>query len=140
MTDHQFLDAVVLGQITPGPVVLTVAAVGWAAAGLGGAALAAAVAFAPSFGFVLAGGPHFERLRGDPRARAFLAGAGPAAIGAIVGSAVPLAAALDEAWQGVVLAAAAVLLVAARRGVVTTIVLAGVGGLVAHLVGAPIPR
>ena len=49
MTGQQFLDAVALGQVTPGPVVQTVAVVGYAAAGLGGGLLAAAVAFAPSF-------------------------------------------------------------------------------------------
>ncbi len=55
MTAGQFLNAVALGQITPGPVVQTVAAVGYAAAGLVGGLLAAAVAFAPSFGFILLG-------------------------------------------------------------------------------------
>ena len=49
MTDAQFANAVAYGQLTPGPVVHTVAIVGWAAAGLGGALLAAAIAFAPSF-------------------------------------------------------------------------------------------
>src|SRR5438067_8973321 len=91
MTGGEFLNAVALGQVTPGPVTHTVAVVGYAAAGVGGALLAAAVAFAPSFAFVLAGGRHFDRLRGDGRARAFLDGAGPAAIGGILGSAVPLA-------------------------------------------------
>ena len=46
--------------------------------------LAAVVAFVPSFSFILFGGGRFERLRGDERARAFLDGAGPAAIGAIL--------------------------------------------------------
>src|SRR2546429_2416536 len=55
MTSSQFLDAVALGQITPGPVVATVASVGYAAHRVGGAALAAVVAFAPSFAFVLLG-------------------------------------------------------------------------------------
>ena len=54
-------------------------------------AIAAAVAFAPSFAFVLLGGAQFERIRTSARARAFLAGAGPAAIGAILGAAIPLA-------------------------------------------------
>ena len=63
MTNPQFLDAVALGQITPGPVVATVAAVGYAAHGVAGGVLAAAVAFAPSFAFVLAGGGRFETLR-----------------------------------------------------------------------------
>ena len=84
MTSAQFLDAVALGQITPGPVVATVAAVGYAAHGVAGAALAALVAFAPSFVFVLIGGGQFERIRSSARAQAFLGGAGPAAIGAIL--------------------------------------------------------
>jgi chromate transporter len=139
MTGAQFLDAVALGQITPGPVTHTVAAVGYAAAGLAGGLLAAAVAFAPSFAFVLAGGRRFERLRGQARARAFLAGAGPAAIGGILGSSVPLALALDEAWQYAVLALAAVLLLAARRGVVLTLLGCGAVGAVLALAGVDVP-
>jgi chromate transporter len=138
MTGGQFLNAVALGQITPGPVVQTVSAVGYAAAGLAGGLLAAVVAFSPSFVFVLAGAPHFGRLRGDARAGAFLAGAGPAAIGAILGSAVPLALALTQAWQYAVLAAAAVLLLLLRRGVVLTLLLCGVAGVVIALAGAPV--
>ena len=56
MSGAQFLNAVALGQITPGPVVQTVAVVGYAAAGLGGGLLAALIAFAPSFVFVIVGG------------------------------------------------------------------------------------
>ncbi len=134
MTGEQFLSAVALGQITPGPVVHTVAAVGYAAAGVGGGLLAAAVAFAPSFAFVLLGAPRFDRLRGEPDARAFLDGAGPAAIGAILGSSVALARELSEPWQAAVLAAAAVALLALRRGVVVTLLAAGVtGALIAVL-------
>ena len=75
MTDAEFANAVAYGQLTPGPVVQTVAIVGWAAAGLGGALLAAAVAFAPSFLVVLITGDRFARLRrvgcrpGVPRRR-----------------------------------------------------------------------
>ena len=93
MTDTEFLDAVAFGQLTPGPVTHTVALVGWAAAGLGGALLAAAIAFAPSFLAIALGGERFGRLRENRSARAFLDGAGPAAVGAILGAAVPLAAA-----------------------------------------------
>ena len=91
MTDTEFLNAVAFGQLTPGPVTHTVALVGWAAAGLGGALLAAAIAFAPSFLAILLGGERFGRLRENRPARAFLDGAGPAAVGAILGAAVPLA-------------------------------------------------
>jgi chromate transporter len=139
MSDAEFLNAVALGQVTPGPVVATVAAVGYAAHGIGGGLLAAAVAFTPSFSFILLGGGRFERLRADDRARAFLDGAGPAAIGAILGSAVTLAGALSEGWQVAVLAGAAVALLIIRWGVVQTLVLAGAVGVVLALGGAPLP-
>jgi len=121
-----FLNAVALGQITPGPVVATVAAVGYAAHGVVGGVIAAIVAFTPSFVAVMVGGPRFQQIRGSARAQAFLDGAGPAAIGAILGSAVPLAGALRHGWQIPVLACAAVALLLARRGVVQTLLAAGV--------------
>jgi chromate transporter len=134
----QFLNAVALGQVTPGPVVQTVAVIGYAAGGVGGALLAALVAFSPSFAFILLGGDRFDRLRRNERARAFLDGAGPAAIGAILGSAIPLARALHEPWQFGVLAAAGVLLLVLRLGVVTTLLLAGLVGACVALAGGPI--
>jgi chromate transporter len=139
MTSQQFLNAVALGQVTPGPVVSTVAAVGYAAHGLLGGVLAALVAFAPSFSFVLAGGRRFERLRDNQAARAFLDGAGPAAIGAILGAAVTLAAVLREGWQLAVLGAALVAMLALRGGVVAVLMAAGLIGIVAALAGAPLP-
>jgi chromate transporter len=140
MTGGQFLNAVALGQITPGPVVQTVAVVGYSAAGVGGGLLAAAVAFTPSFAFILLGARHFDRLRGNEHAAAFLAGAGPAAIGAILGSAIPLARALTQPWQYAVLAAAAILLLLLRRGVVPTLLAAAAAGLLIALAGAPLPH
>ena len=140
MSGSQFLSAVAHGQETPGPVVATVAAVGYAAHGLAGGLLAAAVAFFPSFAFVLAGGSRFGRLREDRRARAFLAGAGPAALGAILGAAIPLTGALHETWQLLVLAGAAVALLVARRGIVLTLLAAGLVGVAVALVGGPVPR
>jgi chromate transporter len=140
MTNAQFLNAVALGQITPGPVVATVAAVGYAAHGLAGGLLAAAVAFAPSFSFILLGGGRFERIRQSSNARAFLDGAGPAAIGAILGAAITLAAALSEPWQFAILGVAAILLLALGRGLVSTLLLAGAAGVVIALAGAPLPH
>ena len=139
MTDSQFLGAVALGQITPGPVVQTVAVVGYAAAGIGGGLLAAAVAFSPSFAFVLAGGRHFQALRRNAAARAFLDGAGPAAIGAIIGAALPLALALGQAWQLVVLGGATLSLFALRRSVVLTLLVAALAGAIVVHLGAPLP-
>jgi chromate transporter len=138
MTNARFLDAVALGQLTPGPVVATVAAVGYAAHGMADGLLAALVAFAPSFAFVLIGAPRFERLRGSGSARAFLDGAGPAAIGAILGAAITLALALQQAWQFGVLAAAALALLLLGRGVVQTLLGAAAVGIIASLAGAPL--
>jgi len=140
MTNAQFLNAVALGQVTPGPVVQTVAAVGYAAGGIPSALLAALVAFAPSFSFILFGAARFERLLVNERVVAFLAGAAPAAAGAIIGSAIPLAAALSETWQYAMLAAAAVALLVLRRGVVLTLLAAGTIGAFAGPLGAPLPH
>ncbi len=132
MTTAQFLSAVALGQVTPGPVVLTVGVVGYAAAGLAGGLLAVLIAFTPSFVFVLAGGPHFEKFRRSAAAQAFLSGAGPAAIGAIGGAAITLGLGLSQLWQVAVLAAAVCWLILLRRGVVSTLLgAAGVGVIVA---------
>jgi chromate transporter len=138
MTSAQFLSAVALGQVTPGPVVQTVAVVGYAAAGVGGGLLASFVAFTPSFAFVLIGGPRFDRLRRNAGIQGFLTGAGPAAIGAIAGASIPLGLGLSHLWQVALVALAAAWLVALRRGVVAAIVGAGVLGIIAVLAGAPV--
>ena len=137
MTGAQFLNAVALGQITPGPVVQTVAVVGYAAGGLGGGLLAALIAFAPSFCFIIAGAPHFDRLRADTRIQAFLTGAGAAVIGAIAGSAIPLGRELAHLWQVGLLGLAALWLLGLRRGVVPALLASGVVGVIAVMAGAP---
>lgn len=133
MSEQAFANAVAYGQITPGPVTHTVAFVGWAAGGIVPALVATAIAFLPSFVFILVGATHFGRLRSSPNARAFLDGAGPAAAGAILGAAVPLLGSIHQPWQWAVLAVAgvallrkvpplAVLVAGALAGVATTLV------------------
>jgi chromate transporter len=138
MTDAQFLNAVALGQITPGPVVHTVAVVGYAAGGLAGALVAAAVAFAPSFGFVLLGAAHLDRLQRSAPVRAFLTGAGACAIGGIAGVAVPLARSLAHPWNVGITVVAAVWLLGLRRGVVSALLGCALLGIVAELAHAPL--
>jgi chromate transporter len=138
MTNAQFLNAVALGQITPGPVVQTVAVVGYAAAGVGGALLAALVAFSPSFVFIVVGARHFSALRTNRVAQSFLAGAGPAAIGAIAGASIPLALGIAHVWQVVILAGALAVIVGLRRSVVLTLVGAGAIGAVGAALGLPV--
>lgn len=82
---------------------------------------------------MLLGGGRFEALRSSPRARAFLDGAGPAAIGAIIGAAVPLAAGLEEPWMVAVALAAAPALALGRAPIVVLVAgaIAGVSGVLA---------
>jgi chromate transporter len=138
MTGAQFLNAVALGQITPGPVVQTVAVVGYAAGGLAGGLLAAAVAFGPSFVFILSGAPHFDKIRTNSDVRSFLTGAGPTVIGAIAGSAIPLGLSFGHLWQIPLLVGAGIWLLAARRGVVSCLLLAGAVGVIVALCGVPV--
>jgi chromate transporter len=137
MTGAQFLNAVALGQVTPGPVVQTVAVVGYAAAGVGGGLLAALIAFTPSFVFVIGGGRHFDRIRANSTVGSFLTGAAPAVIGAIAGSAIPLGLAFGHLWQIPVLAGALLWLFALRRGVVSGLLVAGAIGVGAAISGVP---
>ena len=138
MTGAQFLNAVALGQVTPGPVVLTIAVVGYAAAGLRGGLLGTLVAFTPSFLFILFGAPRFDRIRANLTIQSFLSGAGPAVIGAIAGSAIPLGLAFGYLWQIPVLAGALVWFFLLRRGVVSGLLIAGGAGVVLALTGVPV--
>ena len=138
LTEAQFANAVAYGQVTPGPVTHTIALIGWAAAGPAGALLASLIAFAPSFAFVLLGGDRFDGLRTRSGPRAFLDGAGPAAVGAILGAAIVLAGALSPAWQWIVLAAAALALAIGRPPL--QVLLGGaLAGLLAALAGLSVP-
>ncbi len=138
MTAGQFLGAVALGQVTPGPVVQTVAVVGYAAAGVGGGLFAAAIAFAPSFLFVLGGGRHFGRLRSNVAVQSFFTGAGAAVIGGIAGSAITLGVTLQFYWQVAVLAGALLWLFVFRRGVVSTLLITGLVGALLSLAGVKV--
>ncbi|HEY1832227.1 MAG TPA: chromate efflux transporter [Acidimicrobiales bacterium] len=138
MSGAQFLNAVALGQVTPGPVVLTVAVVGYAARGLVGGLIATLVAFTPSFLFVLVGGPRFDQIRTNSTVTAFLTGAGPAVIGAIAGSAIPLGLSFQHLWQIPVLAGALLWFFALRRGVVSALLVAGAIGVCLALAGVPV--
>ncbi len=131
MSSAQFLNAVALGQITPGPVVQTVSAVGYAARGLTGALLAAVVAFTPSFLFVVLGGRHFQSIRSNDKVTGFLRGAGPCVIGAIFGSAISLESQLAHWWQIPVLLAVGAWVFSKRNAVVALLAGGGVGVIVA---------
>jgi chromate transporter len=90
LTEHQFLDAVAVALITPGPVVITVAFIGYLVAGVAGATVAAIGIFLPVYFFTIVPAPWFRRHRDNPQLRAFAAGATAAASGAIGGAVIVL--------------------------------------------------
>jgi chromate transporter len=87
LTERQFLDAVAVAMITPGPVVITVAFIGFLVAGAAGATAAAVGVFLPCYLFVIIPAPYFSRFANNPRVRAFVDGVSAAATGAIAGAA-----------------------------------------------------
>jgi len=90
LTEHQFLDAVAVAMITPGPVVITVAFIGYLVAGLAGATMAALGIFFPVYIFTIVPAPWFKRHRDNAQLKAFVHGATAAATGAIAGAVVVL--------------------------------------------------
>ena len=92
LTEHQFLDAVAVAMITPGPVVITVAFIGFLVAGMAGAAMASIGIFLPVYLFTIIPAPWFKRHRDNPQLKAFVDGATAAATGAITGAVLVLAA------------------------------------------------
>ena len=87
LTERQFLDAVAVAMITPGPVVITVGFIGYLVAGPVGATLAALGVFLPCYLFVVIPAAYFRRSVNDPRVKAFVDGVTAAATGAIAGAA-----------------------------------------------------
>jgi chromate transporter len=92
LTPHQFLDAVAVAMITPGPVVITVVFIGYLAAGMVGAVMAAVGIFLPVYVFTIVPAPWFRRNRDNAQLKAFVQGATAAATGALAGAVVVLAA------------------------------------------------
>src|SRR6059036_147560 len=86
LTDRQFVDAVAVAMITPGPVVISVAFIGYLVAGLIGAVVAGLAVFAPPYFIVLFGAPYYRRFAQNTQVKAFVQGVTAAAVGAIAGA------------------------------------------------------
>jgi chromate transporter len=101
LDDRQFLDAVAVAMITPGPVVITVGFIGYLVEGLAGASLASLATFLPCYLFTIVPAPFFKRYGQRPGIVAFVEGVTAAAIGAICGAVVVLSrrTLLDAQWQ-----------------------------------------
>lgn len=91
LTDHQFVDAVAVAMITPGPVVITVAFIGYLVAGIAGATAAALGIFLPVYLVVVLLAPSYKRWARNPQLNAFVRGVTAAATGAIAGAVIVLA-------------------------------------------------
>jgi chromate transporter len=91
LSERQFVDAVAVAMITPGPVVITAGFIGYLVAGVLGAFAAAWAVFAPPYFIVLFGAPYYRRFAQNPQVKAFVQGVTAAAVGAIAGAAYILA-------------------------------------------------
>lgn len=91
LTEQQFLDAVAVAMITPGPVVITVAFIGYLVAGFPGACVAAVATFLPCYLFTVLPAPYFKRWGKHPGVKALVDGITVAAVGAIAGAVMVLA-------------------------------------------------
>jgi chromate transporter len=111
LNEHQFLDAVAVAMITPGPVVITVVFIGYLVAGVLGAIMAAVGIFLPVYVFTIIPAPWFRRNRDNAQLKAFVQGATAAATGALSGAVIVLAsrAVYDGPTAAVALASLAVL-------------------------------
>jgi chromate transporter len=118
LTPREFVDGLALGQLTPGPVLMIAAYVGYKVAGIVGAAVAASAAFLPSFIIMLIILPVLDRVRKLAWMRAVMKGMGPAVIGVLAVSLIRLApAALPDPFAIMILAATLVALMVFRIGV-----------------------
>lgn len=133
LTNGQFLDAVAMGLITPGPVVITATFIGYLVGGFPGAVIATIAIFVPIYLGVVIPGRWFVRHRDNRQIKAFVSGATAAAAGAIAGAVVVLSRQTIHDWTGAVIALAT--LVVLLRWKVKEPYLVGIGailGLLTH--------
>ena len=131
LTESQLLDAIAVGQVTPGPVFTTATFVGYVLGGLGGAAVATIGIFLPAFVFVALSGPLVPWIRRSPVAGAFLDGVNVASIALMAAVVAQLArAAIVDPWTATIAAVSAVLLLRFRASPAWLVPAAGLLGLV----------
>lgn len=129
VTDPQFVDAVSAGMVTPGPILMAAAFVGWRAAGAAGAVAATAGIFLPVWGTTMLVAPLIDRWSHDARVRGFSRGAMAAAMGGIAAAALAMAGAtLTDATRLAIAVAAGSALVFARTPDPVAILAAGAAG------------
>ncbi|MEO8441788.1 MAG: chromate transporter [Betaproteobacteria bacterium] len=110
LTERQFVDAVAVAMITPGPVVITVGFIGYLVAGFAGAAVAALATFLPCYFFTIIPAPYFKKHGKHPGVIAFVDGVTAAAIGTITGAVIVLGKRSITDWATALLAIITVVL------------------------------
>jgi chromate transporter len=125
LNDRQFVDAVAVAMITPGPVVITVAFIGYLVAGLPGACVAALATFLPCYLFTIIPAPYFKKYGKLPGILAFVDGVTAAAIGAIAGAVIVIARRTIVDVPTLMLAMAAVLLLLRFKKLSEPMIVAG---------------
>lgn len=133
LTERQFLDAVAMGLITPGPVVITAAFIGYLVGGLFGAAIATIAIFLPIYLGVVVPGRWFIRHQSHPLLRGFVKGATASAAGAIMGATIVLTRGAVVDWPTAVIAVMALAFVLQFKNKEPILVLlAGIAGILLH--------
>src|SRR6185369_860723 len=134
LNDRQFVDAVAVAMITPGPVVITVGFIGYLVAGPAGALVAALATFLPCYLFTIIPAPYFKKYGRRPGLVAFVDGVTAGAIGAITGAAIVLARRSIVDIPTAVLAIVTLLLLWRFRKLQEPVIVAGaaVAGLIAY--------
>jgi len=134
LNERQFLDAIAVAMITPGPVVITVAFIGYLVAGTMGASAAAVGIFLPCYLFVIIPAPYFRRFANNPRVKAFVDGVTAAATGAIAGAAFVLGRRALTDWGAIAIAVATWLVFSRFKKLPEPVVIvaAGIVGLIVH--------
>jgi chromate transporter len=129
LTERQFLDAIAVSMITPGPVVITVAFIGYLVAGTRGATVAAAGVFLPVYLFVILPAPYFRRFAKNPQVHAFVDGVTAAATGAIGGAAIVLGRRAITDVGAILICAAVFAALAKVRRIPEPLVIVGAGAV-----------
>ncbi len=135
LTERQFVDAVAMGLITPGPVVIMATFAGYLVYGILGALVATAAVFLPVYLFVVIPGKWFRRHERHPRLQGFVKGATAAAAGAIAGAAIVIARQTISGWLSLAIGLVALALLLQRRVKApepAIVVLAALAGIVLH--------
>ena len=109
LTHQEFADAFALGQITPGPVLITATFVGYRVAGTLGALIATVSIFLPAFLMTIAAGSSLQRFRSNEQVQSFLRGIAPAVVGLLVAAALSIGRAGIHSWIGLSIMIAAIL-------------------------------